>query len=140
MNVKVEQSSDFIERKPILRRKMKRVFLPAGLFLFMASVCTAQRLPELAVPDNYKLTFVPDFTKNNFIGDEIIQVRVLKPTSEIVLNAAEIDFEAVTITGGSTTQKAKVMVEKEKEMATLRVGSAIQPGPATIQIRYTGIL
>jgi Peptidase M1 N-terminal domain len=107
---------------------MKRVFLLAGLFLFVASVCTAQRLPELAVPDNYKLAFAPDFTKNHFIGDEIIQVRVLKPTSEIVPNAAEIDFEAVTITGVSTTQTAKVTVDKEKEMATLTVGSAIQPG------------
>ncbi len=119
---------------------MKRVFLLAGLFLFVASVCIAQRLPELAVPDNYKLTFAPDFTKNNFAGDEIIQVRVLKPTSEIVLNAVEIDFEAVTITSGSTTQKAKVTVDKEKEIATLTVGNTIQPGPATIQIRYTGIL
>ncbi|HSY99166.1 MAG TPA: M1 family metallopeptidase [Terriglobales bacterium] len=119
---------------------MKRSFLLPGLFLFLASFCTAQRLPELAVPDNYKLTFAPDFTKNNFTGDEIIQVRVLKPTSEIVLNAAEIDFEAVTITSGSTTQKAKVTVDKEKEIATLTVGNTIQPGPATIQIRYTGIL
>ena len=119
---------------------MKRIFLLAGLFLIMASVCTAQRLPELAVPDNYKLTFAPDFTKNNFTGDEIIQVRVLKPTSEIVLNATEIDFDAVTITSGSTTQKAKVTIDKGKELATLTVGNAIQPGPATIQIRYTGIL
>ena len=119
---------------------MKRVFLLAGLFLFVASFCTAQRLPELAVPDNYKLTFAPDFTKNNFAGDETIQVRVLKPTSEIVLNAVEIDFEAATITSGSTTQKAKVTVDKEKEMATLTVGNTIQPGPASIQIRYTGIL
>jgi len=99
---------------------MKRAFLLAGLSLILASVCTAQRLPELAVPDNYKLTFTPDFTKNNFTGDEIIQVRVLKPTSAIALNAAEIDFEAVTITSGSTTQKAKVTIGKEKEMATLR--------------------
>ena len=119
---------------------MKRAFLLAGLFLFLVSVCTAQRLPELAVPDNYKLAFAPDFTKNNFTGDEIIQVRVLKPTSEIVLNAAEIDFEAVTITSGSTTQQAKVTVDKEKEIATLTVGNAIQPGSATIKIRYTGIL
>ena len=112
---------------------MKRVFLLAGLFLCLVSVCAAQRLPELAVPDNYKLTFAPDFTKNNFTGDEIIQVRVLKPTSEIVLNAAEIDFEAVTITSGSATQKAQVTVDKEKEIATLTVGNAIQPGSATIQ-------
>src|SRR5271170_8449797 len=95
----------------ILREEMKRIFVLAGLLLW-ASVCSAQRLPELAVPDNYKLTFAPDLTKNNFTGDEIIQVRVLKPTSEIVLNAAEIDLEAVTITSGSTTQKAKVTIDK----------------------------
>jgi aminopeptidase N len=112
----------------------------AGFFLLLASTCAAQRLPELAVPDNYKLTFAPDFTKNNFTGDETIQVRVLKPTSEIVLNAAEIDFSAVTITSRGITQKAQVTLDKEKEMATLTVGNAIQSGPATIQIRYTGIL
>src|SRR5271169_305229 len=100
---------------------MKRVFFLAGLLLFVASVCTAQRLPELAVPDNYKLTFAPDLTKNNFTGDETIQVRVLKPTSEIVLNAAEIDFDAATIASGGTTQKAQVTLDKEKEMATLTV-------------------
>jgi aminopeptidase N len=119
---------------------MKRIFLLAGLFVCLGSVCTAQRLPELAVPDNYRLTFAPDFTKNNFTGDETIQVRVLKPTSEIVLNAVEIDFDAVTITSGSAIQKAQVALDKDKEMATLSVGNAIQPGPATIRIRYTGIL
>jgi aminopeptidase N len=119
---------------------MKRIVLLAGLVLYLVSHSVAQRLPELAVPDNYKLRFAPDFTKNNFTGDETIQVRVLKPTSKIALNAAEIDFEAATITSGSTTQKAQVTLDKEKEMAILTVGNVIQPGPATIQIRYTGIL
>ncbi|HXM60960.1 MAG TPA: M1 family metallopeptidase [Terriglobales bacterium] len=119
---------------------MKRIFLLAGLSLCLASVCAAQRLPELAVPDNYKLAFAPDFTKNNFTGDETIKVRLLKPTSEIVLNAAEIDFDVATITSGGASQKAKVTLDKEKEMATLTVANAIQPGPATIQIRYAGIL
>jgi aminopeptidase N len=119
---------------------MKRIFLLAGLFLSLVSICTAQRLPELAVPDNYKLAFAPDLTKNNFTGDETIQLRVLKPTSQIVLNAAEIEFDTATITSGGATQKATVTLDKEKEMATLTVGKALQPGPATIQIRYTGIL
>jgi aminopeptidase N len=119
---------------------MKRTSLLAGFFLWLTSVGAAQRLPELAVPDNYKLAFAPDFTKNNFKGDETIQVSVLKPTSEIVLNAAEIDFDVVTIASGSATQKANVALDKEKEMATLTVGKEIQPGLATIQIRYTGIL
>jgi aminopeptidase N len=119
---------------------MKRIFLLAAFFLCLASISAAQRLPELAVPDNYKLAFAPDFAKNNFSGDETIQVRVLKPTSEIVLNAAEIDFDVATIVSGGTSQTATVTLDKEKEMATLTVAKPIQPGTATIQIRYTGIL
>lgn len=119
---------------------MKRIFLLAGFCSCLVAVCAAQRLPELAIPDNYKLAFAPDFTKNNFSGNETIQVRVLKPTSTIVLNAAEIDFDVATITSGGASQKAKVTLDKEKEMATLTVGNPIQPGAATIQIRYTGIL
>jgi len=119
---------------------MKRILMLVGFFVSLVGVGAAQRLPELAVPDNYKLAFVPDFTKNNFAGDETIQIRVLKSTSEIVLNAAEIDFKVATITSGGSSQKATVTLDKEKEMATLRVANAIQPGPATIQISYTGIL
>ena len=56
----------------------------------------AQRLPETSVPENYKLTFTPDFNKNNFAGEEVIKIRVLKPTSQIVLNSADIEIsEAV---------------------------------------------
>jgi len=119
---------------------MKRIVLLTGLVLFFASVCAAQRLPELAVPENYKLTFAPDFAKNNFTGDETIRVRVLKRTSEIVLNAAEIDFHVATITSGGGAQKAQVTLDKDKQTATLTVGKAIETGTATIEIRYTGIL
>jgi aminopeptidase N len=123
-----------------IEETMKQLFLVAGLFLCLSCVCAAQRLPELAVPDNYKLSFAPDFAKSNFTGEESIQIRVLKPTSQLVLNAAEIAFDSATITSGGATQKAQVTLDQEKEMATLTVGSPIQPGPATIHIRYTGIL
>ncbi len=73
-------------------------------------------------------------------GDETIAVRVLKPTSQIVLNAAEIDFQEVTITSGHAAQKATVALDKDKQTATLTVDHPIPPGPATIQIRYHGIL
>jgi aminopeptidase N len=108
--------------------------------LVASSFAAAQRLPELAVPQNYKLTFAPDFTKDNFSGDETISVKVLKSTSEIVLNSAEIEFHTATITSGGTTQNAAVTTDKVKEFATLTVPSAISAGPATIHITYTGIL
>ena len=75
----------------------------AGVFLFLSCFCMAQRLPEIAIPGHYKLSFSPDFTKNDFAGDETIEVRILKPTSQIVLNAAEIDFQEVTISSGRAT-------------------------------------
>ena len=99
-----------------------------------------QRLPELARPLNYKLTFAPDFEKNNFAGQETIAIQVLKPTSKIVLNAAEIDFASASITSGGETQTAKVTPDNGKQTATLAVDKALQPGAATIQIHYTGLL
>ena len=108
--------------------------------LVVASAAFAQRLPGSVVPSNYQLTFAPDFTKDNFGGDETIQVRLLKSASEIVLNAADLDFHDVSITNNGKTQRAKVSLSKENETATLAVDEVLQPGPATIQITYTGTL
>jgi len=119
---------------------MKRILV---LFTFAAvalSLASAQRLPEVARPENYRLTFTPDLDKATFEGDETISIRVLKPRSEITLNAVDIDFHDVTITTGGTTQKAKVSPEKEKEMIVLVVEKPLAAGPATIHITYTGIL
>jgi len=104
------------------------------------SLAAAQRLPEVARPENYKLTFTPNLEKATFEGDETIALRVLKPTSEITLNAVDIDFHEVTITSGATTQKAKLTPQKEKEMVVLAVEKPIAAGPATIHITYAGIL
>jgi puromycin-sensitive aminopeptidase len=100
----------------------------------------AQRLPELARPVNYKLTFTPDFEKNIFAGQETISVRVLKPTSEIVLNAAEIDFRSASITNAGIAQQAKVTLDKDRQMVTLAVEKTLAPGSATIQVHYNGLL
>jgi aminopeptidase N len=115
--------------------------LAVVIFIFLTlSVATAQRLPETARPENYRLTFTPDLENAKFEGDETISVRVLKPTSEITLNAIDIDFHEVTIVTGSTTQKAKISSEKEKEMVVLSVEKPMAAGLATIHITYTGIL
>jgi aminopeptidase N len=119
---------------------MKRIFLWVAFVLTAATFAAAQRLPELAVPENYKLSFAPDFAKDNFAGEETIQLRVLKTTPQIVLNSAQIDFENATITSVGTTQTATITLDKEKEMATLAFDKPIAAGPATLHIVYTGIL
>ena len=119
---------------------MKRILV---LFTFAAvalPLASAQRLPQVATPENYKLTFAPDLEKATFEGDETISLKVLKPTSEITLNAVDIDFHDVTITSGGISQKAKVTPQKAKEMVVLAVEKPLAAGPATVHITYTGIL
>ena len=118
---------------------MKRIFLWVGFFALLP-FAAAQRLPELAVPENYKLSFAPDFQKDNFEGEETISVRVLKTTSEIVLNSAEIEFHEATITSAGTTQRAKVTLDNKREVATLAFAQPIEPGAAQVHIKYSGIL
>jgi aminopeptidase N/puromycin-sensitive aminopeptidase len=120
---------------------MKRILAVLPFLVLTLSLATAQRLPEgVARPDNYKLKFTPDLEKATFEGDETISIRVLKPTSEITLNSADIDFHEVSITSAGATQKAKVTAEKDKEMVVLAVEKPLAAGPATIHITYTGIL
>src|SRR5260370_40042605 len=119
---------------------MKRIFAVMTFLVLALSFATAQRLPEVARPENYKLTFTPDLDKAKFEGDETIAIRVLKSASETTLNAVDIDFHDVTITSGGTAQKAKVTPEKEKEMVVLAVEKPLAAGPATVHITYNGIL
>jgi aminopeptidase N/puromycin-sensitive aminopeptidase len=119
---------------------MKRILAVISFALVTFSLAAAQRLPEGAAPENYKLSFTPDLDKATFEGDETISLRVLQPTSEITLNAIDIDFHDVTITSGGSVQKAKVTPEKDKEMVVLAVEKPISAGMATVHITYAGIL
>jgi aminopeptidase N len=119
---------------------MKRISWLFTCVLLFISVAGAQRLPQIATPENYKLTFTPNLNRGNFAGDEAIQVNLLKPTSQIVLNSADIDFQQASISSGGVTQKAAVTFDKEKEMVTLAVEKLLTAGPATVHIQYTGIL
>jgi aminopeptidase N len=119
---------------------MKRIVAVLAFALATLSLAAGQRLPEVAVPENYKLSFTPDLEKATFEGNETISVRVLKPTSEITLNAVDIDFHEVTIANGGALQKAKVTLNKDKEMVALSVEKPLVDGPATVHITYSGIL
>src|ERR1700688_3119615 len=98
--------------KSLPRKTMKRILAILAFALTTFSLAAAQRLPEVAVPENYKLSFTPDLEKATFEGDETISIRVLKPTSEITLNAVDIDFHEVTIANGGATQKASGTYDK----------------------------
>ncbi len=108
--------------------------------LFVSGIATAQRLPRTVIPSHYDLTFAPDFATDSFEGDETIQVTVSEPLREIVLHAVDLEFREVTIRAGDDTQTASVTPEPAKEWARLSVERDVLPGPATIHIRFRGVL
>lgn len=112
----------------------------AALVLLPISAANAQRLPQNVKPQHYTLTLTPDLKAATFTGKETIDVMLAQPASDIVLNAAQITFEKVTVTAGGKTQTAQVAEDKAKEQATFTVPAQIPAGKATIHIDYTGIL
>jgi len=108
--------------------------------LALSTGALAQRLPATVAPTHYALWFAPDLQSATFRGRETIDINVLNPTTTITLNAAEIQFGAVTITAGGRKQTARVALNEKNEMATLTVPRPLPKGAASIQITYTGIL
>jgi aminopeptidase N len=123
-----------------MEEAMKQILFLFASFFLAASASSAQRLPQIAIPESYQLSLAPDFSNNTFAGEETIQVRVLKPTDEIVLHAKDINFQSISITNAGISQEAKVTLVPESQMARLATGANLQPGPATIHIQYTGAL
>ncbi|HLV85748.1 MAG TPA: M1 family aminopeptidase [Candidatus Sulfotelmatobacter sp.] len=119
---------------------MKRISALMFVVVLASLAASAQRLPEIARPENYKLSFTPDLDHATFEGDETVSIQVLKPASEIKLNSAEIDFHEVTITSGGATQRARVTPEQANEMVVLAFDKPLAPGPATLHITYSGTL
>ena len=117
-----------------------RSFACTLVALGLSAGAFAQRLPATVVPTHYALWFAPDLQNATFRGRETIDVNVPNPTTTITLNAAEIQFGAVTITAGGRMQTARVALDEKNEMATLTVPRALPRGAASIQITYTGIL
>ncbi len=119
---------------------MKRWMILTVCTLAFSVAASAQRLPDNIIPESYELTFTPDLAKATFAGSEVIHVRLRKPAVSIVLNAAEIEFQDVTIRSGNAAQKAAVTTDPTSEQATFTVSKEIAAGPADIHIDFTGIL
>jgi len=120
--------------------KSERIPLALIGVCLLSSWAAGQRLPQIAVPEHYRLSFAPDFSAENFAGEETIQIQVLQPTSRLVVNAVEINFQEASVASGGASQMAKVAIDESRETATLTLDQPLQPGSATVQIRYTGIL
>src|SRR3954465_13111388 len=121
-----------LEEKMILVKKSVLMIL-----IFLPLLAGGRRLPYGLSAKHYALTFTPDLQKAVFSGDETLEVEVNKAANEFTLNSAELEFQEATITQDNKSQVVKWSFAPEKDQVTLTVADLLEPGPATIHIKYT---
>jgi len=100
---------------------------------------TPGQLPKSIVPRNYTLRIQPDLPQRTFRGTARITIEVLEPVTEVVLNALELEIDAVTlITQGEAVQTLNARLDPTTETLALSVDLGV--GTHTLEIAYRGLL
>jgi len=106
----------------------------------MATVATSL-LPAEVRPVKYHIRLSPNLTAFTFAGEETIEIEISQPTSQIILNAAELEIqEAYFLRGGQLLPAQAIALDAEAETATLTFAAPIPAGTMQLFMRFTGIL
>ncbi|MBI3248990.1 MAG: M1 family metallopeptidase [Deltaproteobacteria bacterium] len=99
------------------------------------------KLPTNVRPDRYQLQLTPDLTAFTFAGEETVSIQVLEPTTEIILNAAELQIHSVAVVAqhGQTITGAATL-DEINERAIFTFPEPLVPGPYQLQLTFAGIL
>ena len=98
-------------------------------------------LPGAVRPTRYAITLEPDLHQFTFKGEENISIEVVEATSEIVLNAIELQVESAILTKDGASISAKdIRLDNSRETVTLDFGQTVAPGNGHLAVHFTGIL
>src|SRR5260370_1603039 len=99
------------------------------------------RLPTTVVPKRYDLRLEPDLAAATFAGEAVITVEVETTLTEIVVNAAELAIQSVSIAReGGVPIHGSITLDEAAERARFVFPAAIAPGEWRLTVRFTGVL
>ena len=100
------------------------------------------RLPRTATPSRYEIEVDTDLGASSFAGSVDIAISLHEPTSEIVLNAAELELGPAWVTpaGAERLDAEGLELDPGTERATVRFGSELRPGEHVLHIGFSGRL
>lgn len=99
------------------------------------------QLPTDIRPLRYTINATPDAANLRFKGRADIDIEVLKPTYFITLNAADLEFIDVSLSGGDAAAPIsphRFVVDNDRQTAIIRFRNTIQPGRYRLTIDYSG--
>jgi aminopeptidase N len=95
-------------------------------------------LPATVTPLRYALEFKPDISKRTFTGQVATDIEVLSATKTLMLNAADLSFSQVALSGRA--EAPAVSYDKTQETATLTFAKTVAPGRYRLTIAYSGLI
>ena len=97
------------------------------------------QLPRNVRPLQYTISAAPDAQNLRFSGNTLIDLEVLEATDSITLNAADLEFGAVSLINPSgKTRTARTSIDAAQQTATFRFGERLAPGRYRLAIDYSG--
>ncbi|MEI9932256.1 MAG: M1 family metallopeptidase [Rhizomicrobium sp.] len=117
---------------------MKKLAAISAVFLSTTGAFAADRivLPANVTPLNYDIAVATDAAHLSFTGSVKIDVSVKQPTKTITLNAADMSFGRVSLSG--VAGAPKVAFDAKQQTATLTFPAQIAAGAHTLTIEYRG--
>lgn len=109
-----------------------------------AGKCDDYRLSKAVLPERYRIHLCPDLQTFTFTGncevDVLINAGETEKISEIVMNAVELDVRSASLLtkAGSQIESVKIELNHELERLTIKFAEALEPGPATITLEFSG--
>jgi aminopeptidase N len=118
---------------------MLHASIPAALLL-LGGVQVPTQLPRNVRPTHYDLAVIPDAGALAFRGRLTISIDVLEPTQSVTLNALDMTFHEVRLSGAGQPAftAPKVAVDAGAQTATFTFGRPIPPGSYQLYLDYDG--
>ncbi len=98
---------------------------------------TPGQLPKSVYPLEYTIRLEPDLEKFTTRGSETVEFLALKPVTEIVLNALDLDVTKATLVTDKEIE-LRPRLDPEKQTLILPLPDRIQPGKYKLALEFSG--
>ena len=98
------------------------------------------RLPRNVLPRTYRVVLEPDLVATTFRGSVDVAVEVVQPTTEVILNAAELTIECVIVSDRTGEQPCTWHLNEAEQQLVLQFDVPLSAGMANLSFVYDGVL
>ena len=100
---------------------------------------TPGKLPKDVVPVQYAAHLIPNLSDNTFLGSETVEIDVLRETSTIMLNVANIEIDAASLAGKDIGEFRLVpQVDEKQQTLSFYLAQPLAPGRYKLALKFHG--